>query len=137
MKKVKVEIEGTSPLLMHKLNYEDLIKTKTRKINEVADLKEEAKNSLYLSQDKKQLIIPAQNIYACMLNASSFKRFKGRSVKTILAGCIKIEPMEIGLGNKKYEVSEEVENLVLDKSKDGETIGIEIFNISKMLKEEK
>jgi len=35
--------------------------------------------------------------------------------------------------DKEYEVSEEIENIVLDKSKDGEIIGIEIFNLKKMI----
>ncbi len=39
--------------------------------------------------------------------------------------------------DKEYEVSEEVENLVLDKAKDGTIIGVEIFEISKFMKEEK
>ena len=41
--------------------------------------------------------------------------------------------------DKEYEVSEEINGgaIVLDKAKDGSVIGVEIFDVSQYMKEEK
>lgn len=105
MKKIKVEIEGTSPLLMNKYNVQaELDRQKGKRITKTYEPKEEAKKSAYYSKDGSTLIIPGLCIYASMLNASSFHKINRRSAKSILAGSIRVTPEEISLGTKKYEI---------------------------------
>lgn len=105
MKTIKVTIEGKTPLLMNHYNIEDELKRqKGRRITRVYDPKIQSEKSAYWSKDKKTLIIPCEMIYASILNASSFHRIGKRSARSILAGSIRIEPLEISLGTKKYEI---------------------------------
>ena len=106
MKKISVTIEGTTPILMNKYNIEaELERQKGRRITKTYDPKEEAENSAYWGTGKKKvLIIPSVVLYASILNASSFHKIGRRSAKSILAGSIRIEPMEVSLGTKKYEI---------------------------------
>ncbi len=106
MKTIKVEIEGTSPLLMNKYNVEaELERQKGKRITKTYDPKVESEKSAYWGTGKKkELIIPSEIIYASILNASSFHRIGKRSAKSILAGSIRIEPMEISLGTDKYVI---------------------------------
>lgn len=106
MKTIKIEIEGTSPLLMNKYNVEaELERQKGKRITKTYDPKEESEKSAYWGTGKnKELIIPSEVLYASILNASSFHRIGKRSAKSILAGSIKVEPMEISLGTNKYVI---------------------------------
>jgi len=106
MKKVKITIEGTSPLLMNRYNVEaELARGKGKRINKSYDQKEEAEISAYWSTGKKkELIIPSQILYASILNGASWHKVNRRSAKSILAGSIRIEPMEISLGTDKYDI---------------------------------
>jgi len=103
MKKIEVTIEGTAPLLMNKLNPEDLMK-KSRQITREYNSKEEAEKSAYWKKDKKELCIPSEIIYASLIRASSFYKIGKKSASSIIAGSIRIEPFEIGLGANKYVV---------------------------------
>ena len=103
MKTINVEIEGTTPLLMNKYNVEsELARQKGKRVTKTYDPKEESFKSAYWSADKKNLIIPGEIIYACLLNASSFHKIGRRSAKSILAGSIRVEPGEISLGTKDF-----------------------------------
>jgi hypothetical protein len=111
MKKVKVTIEGTSPLLMNQYNVEAEIERQsgTKRISKRYDPKEEAEKAAYFSsKGKRELIIPAGVIYASILNASSFHKIGKRSAKAILAGSLRIQDLEGGeeikLGTDKYEI---------------------------------
>lgn len=106
MKKIQVTIEGLTPLLMNKYNVEaELSRQSGRRINQVYDPKEEAEKSAYWgTSGKKELIIPSEIMYATILQASSFHKIGKRSAKSILAGSVRIEPMEISLGTKDYEI---------------------------------
>lgn len=106
MKTINVEIEGTSPLLMNRYNVEaELSRQKGRRITKTYDPEEEAEKAAYWGTGKKkELVIPAQILYASMLNGASFHKINRRSAKTMLAGSIRIEPMEISLGTAKYEI---------------------------------
>ena len=106
MKKISVTIEGTSPILMNKYNVEaELERQKGHRITKTYVPKEEAEKSAYWGTGKKKvLIIPSQVLYASILNASSFHKIGRRSAKSILAGSIRVEPMEISLETKKYEI---------------------------------
>jgi len=107
MKTIKITIEGTSPLLMNRYNVErELQRMKgIRKINKTYDSKEEAELSAYwTTSGKKELCIPANCLYTCLLGASSFHKIGKRSAKSILAGSIRVLPDEISLGTSKYTI---------------------------------
>jgi len=104
MKEINVTIKGNTPLLMNKYNMESGRQI-GRRITKNYDPEEEAEKSAYWSSGKKrELVILSQHIYASMLNASSFHKVGKRSAKSILAGSIRIEPIEISLGTDKYEI---------------------------------
>ena len=110
MKRIKVSIKGTSPLLMNQYNVQaELDRQKGKRINKVYDPTEEAEKAAYFStKGKKELIIPVGIIYAAILNASSFHKIGKRSAKSILAGSLRIQSVEgdeeIRLGTDKYTV---------------------------------
>lgn len=110
MKRIKVSIKGTSPLLMNQYNVQaELERQKGKRINKVYDPKEEAEKAAYFStKGKKELIIPSGVIYASILNASSFHKIGKRSAKSILAGSLRIQSVEgdeeIRLGTDKYSI---------------------------------
>jgi len=118
MKTINVEIKGTSPLLMNKYNIEaELDRQKGRRTTKKYVAEEEAEKGAYWMSHtkKKELMIPAIVLYASLLNASSFYRIAKRSAKSILAGSIKIEPMEIGLGTDKYQL--DIRPVVIQRNK--------------------
>ncbi len=89
---------------MNRYNVEtELERQKGKRITKVYDPKIESEKSAYWGTGKKkELIIPSEVLYASILNASSFHKIGKRSAKSILAGSIKVEPMEISLGTDKY-----------------------------------
>lgn len=106
MKTIKIEIEGTSPLLMNRYNVEaELERQKGKRITKTYIPEEEAEKSAYWGTGKKkELVIPSEVLYASLLNASSFHRIGKRSAKSILAGSMRVEPMEVSLGTNKYQI---------------------------------
>lgn len=106
MKKINVTIRGTAPLLMNRFNMENALEqAKGKRVNKTYDPQEEAAKSAYWSSGKKkELMIPAYCIYACILNASSWYKYQKRSAKSVIAGSLRIEPDEVGLGTDKYEI---------------------------------
>jgi len=118
MKIIKVKIVGTSPLLMNRYSVEAQIQQKAggRATTKTYDTKISAENSAYWkTSGKKELMIPAQVIYSALLGASSFHKIGKRSAKSILAGSIKVEPMEISLGTDKYEI--DVRGVVIQRNR--------------------
>lgn len=118
MKTINVQIVGKSPLLMNRYNIQgEIDRQKGRRTTKNYDVNEDAKNSAYFSSNskKKELIIPAQAIYASILNASSFYKIQKRSAKSILAGSIKVEPFEVSLGTDEFEV--DVRPVVIQRQK--------------------
>jgi hypothetical protein len=103
MKRINVEIKGTSPLLMGSpkamLEDEEQVKKATKKRNP----KVEAESRAYRTKSK-ELYVPASAIYGCILNASSFHKIGKFTAKPILASGVRIEPEHIGLGVKKYDI---------------------------------
>jgi len=107
MKKIKITLEGTSPLLMNRYNVERELKRMKgiRNLNKTYDSVEEAEQSAYwTTSGKKELCIPSNCLYASLLGASSFHKIGKRSAKSILAGSIRILPDEIRLNTAKYEI---------------------------------
>lgn len=101
MKKINVEIKGTTDLLMNNYNIQaELDRKKGKRITQTYEPKEEAEKSCYRDEDGKYLVIPSRMVYASMLNASSFHKINRRSAKSILAGSIRVEQEDIPLLDK-------------------------------------
>mgnify|MGYP001024341308 CR=1 FL=1 len=103
--KVEVGIEGLTPLLMHKIGAETMEKMQDRghKITDIPTPEEEAEDGAY-KNEKGELVIPARCIKASIVRASSWYKLGKRSLKQFIAGCVRIEPYEVSLGVKKYEI---------------------------------
>lgn len=104
--KIQVTIKGQSALLMNRL-HEDALESKTRKIGKTYDKEVEAKKSAYITEidGKEQLYIPAYAIYSMIVRtATRYTVPKLGRLSSILAGTIRIEPEEIGLGHCDYEI---------------------------------
>ena len=102
MRKISAIIRSTAPLLMHSaqnMESQGMAKNPTKQY----DHKEYAEKVAYRSKSG-ELYIPARAIKRCMINAAGFHRFGKRSAKKIIGGCVRIEPIEVGLGTKKYVI---------------------------------
>jgi len=92
-----VQLEGTRPLLMHRIPI-DLGSTKGKRSNNY-DPKKEAEAALYKNSEG-QVIVPSLNILAALKQAGTDYKVPGRGKKTfknyIYAG-VGIEPFEIPL----------------------------------------
>lgn len=101
MKRIKVTIESTAPLLFNKFTEEE----SGGRMKKKYDDKEEAEKRVYrMRTGKRNLFIPSIWLYKSTINASSFYKIGKRGASTILAGTIRIEPLEIDLGVKNYEI---------------------------------
>ena len=114
MKKIECEITGQTPLLMNSpkwmLEEQDTTTIKTQK----RDKKEEAEKVAYRKKND-ELYIPAAAIKGCILDASSFIKFGKFSAKPIIAGNVRIEPEEIGLGVKTYDI--DIRTVVIQRNR--------------------
>jgi len=97
METYKVQLEGTRPLLMHRIPT-DLGSTKGKRSND-HDPKKEAEAALY-KDSKGKVIVPSLNILAALQKAGTDYKVPGKGKKTfknyIYAG-VGIEPFEIPL----------------------------------------
>src|SRR3990170_4735146 len=102
MRKIEVEIEGQSPLLMHspKSMFEPKgVRTMVKESPEI-----EAEKYAYRMKDG-DLYVPSTAIFGAIMNGSSFKKAEKYSFRSVIAGNIRIEPNdEIPLGTKNYTV---------------------------------
>lgn len=107
-KKIKVQIKGITPLLMHRIIPDELDNTGARNTTKPDDRKEYARQHAYWKDGEidGELCIPARCIRAAMMKASTAYRIKGRYLSTMLQGITEISPEEIGLGKKTYDVDE-------------------------------
>jgi len=103
MKTIDVEIKSTGALMMNNPQQMLLTEGTTKSRLQKVDPKEEAEKCAYRKKDK-DLYVPSTAIFGTILNGSSFKKVGKFSAKSILAGNIKIEPEEISLGTKVYEI---------------------------------
>jgi len=105
MKEVKVEITGTTPLLMNnpKGMIEKATKQSSRKTTVQYDPKEEAEKVAY-KMDSGELYIPAEAIKGALIGAASYKKIGKFTAKPMIAGGVIITPQKIGLLTKKYDI---------------------------------
>lgn len=103
MKTIQVEIKGLTPIMMSNpaSMLLDTASSKSRLLK--PDYKKEAEDSCYRKKDK-ELYVPSTAIFGTILNGASFKKVGKYSAKSVLAGNIRIEPNEIGLGTKEFEI---------------------------------
>jgi len=115
MKKVEVEITGTTPLLMNsaKSMIEDMTKT-SRRTTEKVKPEVEAEKVAYRKKDG-ELYVPAEAVKGCLVGASSYKKFGKYSAKPIISGGVIITPTEIGLGTDKYDI--DLRTVVIQRSR--------------------
>lgn len=106
MKNIEVEISGDA-LLMHSpkamLEGDNSSKTKLRSAINTPNPKDEAEAGAYRMKSG-ELYIPAEAIFGAMLRGASFKKAGKYAAKSVIAGGVRIEPREIGLGTKDYEL---------------------------------
>lgn len=113
MKKVKVEISGTSPLLIHSAQGMVQQHEKSNPAKKY-DPKVDAEMAAYRNKDKN-LYVPSRCVKACFVNGASWYKFGKNNAKPIIAGCTRIEgtnvPVEIELMDGKGKV---VKDYVID-----------------------
>ena len=105
MKTIKVKLEGESPLLMNspKSMIDDMTNEKVKKTTQRYDIKESAEKLTYRKKDG-ELYVPAEAVKGCLIGAASYKKFGKHSARPIISGGVFIQPQEIGLGIKDYEI---------------------------------
>lgn len=101
MKKISVEIEGMSPLMMHSSAGMKLEKGKKALSKETPE--EAAEKAAYKSETG-ELYIPALNIYSMIVKAASGYKIGKKSAVSTVAGTIRVLPDEVLLGTDKYEI---------------------------------
>ena len=104
MKRIECEITGLPPgILMNSpkgmLLEQESSSLKTKKRDQVV----EAEKVAYRKKSG-ELYIPAEAIKGCMMDASSFIKMGKFAAKPIIAGSVRIEPDEVGLGTKTYDI---------------------------------
>jgi len=106
-KKIDVEIRGLTPLLMNRLNPENL-KSKSRMRMENYSTADDAAKSAYIAQidGKQQLYIPCEALYSMIINTAKQYKIRRMSLAGLLAGTMRVEPEKVPLGTDKYEVDE-------------------------------
>ena len=103
MKTINVELTGVTPLLMNSPKAMLTAQSSTRSTLSKPDPKVEAEEKAYRNS-KGMLYIPATAIFSAMLNGSSFKKAGKYSLRPILSGNVRVEPDEVLLGTKDYEL---------------------------------
>jgi len=99
MPRVKVGIEGISPLMMHRYPMEE-IKALDKKPAE-----EQAEIAAHRNKETEELFIPGEAIQRALINAAVYSKGKGRaSLQKPAAACLMVTPLEVGLGTKNYIV---------------------------------
>jgi len=101
-KKIEVELTGVTPLLMNRLSLESLQK-KSRAVMKNYDPDEEALSSAYMNENG-ELYVPMEAVFRMMVTAAGAHKIGRRSLKSYLAGGIRIEPEQIPLEPNEYEV---------------------------------
>lgn len=103
MKQIIVGIEGETPLLMNSpkamLEPKKEMTTKTERY----DHKKEAEKVSYRMKNGN-LYVPATAVKGCLVNACSFKKIGKYAARAIIAGGVRVNPEEIDLKTKKYEI---------------------------------
>jgi len=108
--KVEVEIKGLTPILMNRMNIDDLKDSGATKRAKKYIPEEQAKKAAYLTtvDGKKELYVPAYAVYSMMIKAAGAYKFprSRSSLSSYLAGTVRVEPEKLLLGTGEYEIDE-------------------------------
>jgi len=106
---ISVEIEGRKPgLLMH--NVKGMLNSESTKrgmcVHGVKYGKQcdECVESSAYRMDSGELYIPSEALSATLWKAAGGHKIKGAAIRPQIAGCTRIEPYQVGLGIKEYDV---------------------------------
>ena len=104
MKKVKVELTGVTPLLMNNpQSMMDKAQGELKKTTARYNLEKDAEVLAY--KDKSgTLYVPAAAIKGSLIGGASYRKFGKHAAKPIIAAGVFINPDQISLGTKKYEL---------------------------------
>lgn len=108
MKRIEVELTGTSPLLVNRMTDEQLLALHTkekRKFKAPKDPREEAAEKVYQTRGGKPYL-PTENLMACFISAGQYIKLDGKrqmSTKqsTLLPGFLTIEDPYLPLSTGK------------------------------------
>lgn len=105
MKTIRVEITGTTPLLMHNIGKMALegMGRKSKKRLDIPSAEDEAEDGAY-RMDNGELFIPSRALKSSIVKASAWYKIGKSSAKQFIAGGTRIEPMELGLGTKDFKI---------------------------------
>lgn len=99
MKRIKCEITGISPLLMHAFPMEEI------KAFEKLSKDAQAEYAAYRTPDTKELHIPGVAIQRSFISGAAYSKGKGRStLQKVAAACVVISPECLSLNQDKYEI---------------------------------
>jgi hypothetical protein len=104
MRVFEVEIEGTSPILLH--NPAGMARTGAVKKDSksIPTPEEEAKASCYWMPDESSLMFPGDNIQSAMLRVASGYKANKKALTPFVAGSVQIEPEHVPFGTKDFVV---------------------------------
>lgn len=99
VKRIKCEITGTSPLLMHRFPMEEISALEKKSKEEQAEV------AAYRDPDTEELYIPGVAFQRCLISAAVYSKGKGRaSLQKPVAACVLVSPERASLGVKQYNV---------------------------------
>ncbi len=99
LRNVQVKIKGLSPLLMHRFPMEDIEAIEKKTAEEQAEI------AAYRHPESKELYIPGENLWSCLVAGAVYVKGKGRaSLQKVAAASLSVNPSYLMLGKKKYAV---------------------------------
>jgi len=99
IRKIKGEITGTSPLLMHRFPMEEITAIEKKPREEQAEI------AAYRDPDTEELYIPGVAFQRCLVAAAVYSKGRGRaSLQKPVAASVLVEPERAGLGVKDYNI---------------------------------
>jgi hypothetical protein len=109
MKTVHCEIQGLSPLLMHRFSEQDRAQIESRSSHATArrspeEAAESAAYRLPSNGAPGSLYIPAENLLAAIRRAAALRKIGRRSAVAAVCAGVFIEPDRLDLGTCRYEV---------------------------------
>lgn len=102
---VLVGVTGRPPgLLMHSALSMLTNRSKTKKVKEIPSPEEEAEASAYRLPNNGGLYIPSEAFYGSLVRSAAAYRIGRQSATALVAGTVKVRPMQIPLGTNEYEI---------------------------------
>jgi hypothetical protein len=99
LEKIKVEIAGKSPLLMHRFPLEPIEAFEKKTATDQAEI------CAYRDPDSKELYLPAAALQRGLVAGATYSKGKGRStLQKSLAACLLVSPERVSLGVKTYTI---------------------------------